>query len=113
MENQYLEREKYGNGYRKTYQEGLVSLLKSLKEQAQGKRDSYMSEMQAHPDALRKKVRQTIGWPLTESDRVLPNAQMNFVARDALADSFSRILKADSVNLRHLEIPSLTKCHNS
>ena len=84
MENQYLEREKYGNGYRKTYQEGLVSLLKSLKEQAQGKRDSYMSEMQAHPDALRKKVRQTIGWPLTESDRVLPNAQMNFVARDAL-----------------------------
>lgn len=88
MENQYLEQEKYGNGYRKTYQEGLVSLLKSLKEQAQGKRDSYMSEMQAHPDALRKKVRQTIGWPLTESDRVLPNAQMNFVARDALAEIY-------------------------
>ena len=88
MDSYYLEREKYGNGYRKTYQEGLVSLLKTLKEQAQGKRDDYMAEIQAHPDALRKKVRQTIGWPLTESDRVLPNAQMNFVARDALAEIY-------------------------
>ena len=35
MDSYYLEREKYGNGYRKTYQEGLVSLLKTLKEQAQ------------------------------------------------------------------------------
>ena len=66
----------------------MTSLLKSLKEQAQGKRDSYMSEMQAHPDAFREKVRQTLGWPLTESDRVLSNAQMHFVARDALAEIY-------------------------
>lgn len=62
MDSYYLEREKYGNGYRKTYQEGLVSLLKTLKEQAQGKRDDYMAEIQAHPDALRKKsARQLAG----------------------------------------------------
>lgn len=84
-EQYYYEREKYGNGYRKTYQEGLSHLLKSLREGAQKKRDSFMREVQAQPEHFREIVRQTLGWPLTEERRVPAQSEMHFVAKDALA----------------------------
>lgn len=88
MPEQYYEREKYGNGYRKTYQEGLNRLLESLREDAQKKRDSFMREVQAQPDRFRETVRQALGWPLTEERCGSAQSKMHFVAKDELAEIY-------------------------
>ncbi len=88
MPEQYYEREKYGNGYRKTYQEGLNRLLESLREDAQKKRDCFMSDIQTQPERFRRIVRQTLGWPLTEEKRVSAESRMHFVAKDGLAEIY-------------------------
>lgn len=88
MTERYLELEKYGNGYRKTYQEGLDSLLTALKKNTEKERNQFMMEYGANPALFREKVRQTLGWPLTLQTRTPVHSKMHFVAQDALSEIY-------------------------
>ena len=78
----YQEREKYGNGYRKTYQEGMMQLLETLQHNSAKVRSSYIQEIHENPDAFRDRVRRTLGWPLTTPVRENCNVRRSLVATD-------------------------------
>ena len=84
MENLYREREDYGNGYRKTYQSGIEGLLKRLQDASEEKRNALHEMLRQDPEAFRKMVRNTLGWPLTEDRSGVPNVRKHFVAEDSL-----------------------------
>lgn len=88
MEALYREREDYGNGFRKTYQEGLQTLLRQRQKASVEQRNMLHDQIREDPDAFRDIVRQTLGWPLTEARTGIPNVRQHFVAEDSLCEIY-------------------------
>lgn len=84
----YHEYEAYGNGYRKTYQEGLECLLKTLEIASEEKRKSYHTQICETPNEFRSRIRKTLGWPLTVEQRKYYGVRRHLVAQDILADIY-------------------------
>lgn len=79
---EYHEQEKYGNGYRRTYHDGLATLLNDLRRSSEVKRDNWANEIRTQPDQFRERVRGMLGWPLTERNMRNCQCKMSYVAQD-------------------------------
>lgn len=77
-----------GNAYRNTYHQGLEAILQRLQAESVKRRDLLLPELRLRPEAFRSRLRQTLGWPLTEPARDRPSVRTQFVASDDLADIY-------------------------
>ena len=85
---EYHEQERYGNGYRRTYQDGLASLLDNIRRNSELERDNWADEIRNRPEQFRDRVRKTLGWPLTERNRKDCRCKMCYVAKDEYGEIY-------------------------
>lgn len=86
--NLYQEKEDFGNSYRDTYQKGMFNLISKLQEKSNQERKKYEVEISENPEKFRSRIRETLGWPLTETTREKCEVKMTFVAKDDLASIY-------------------------
>lgn len=84
----YTEAANAGNGYRNVYHQGLNELLCRLQEQAETQRQDIRRMICNEPEAVRKQIRQCLGWPLTRPRQVGAQVKRQFVASDDLVDIY-------------------------
>lgn len=84
----YTEAGNAGNGYRSIYQQGLDTLLQRLQTRAEEQRHAVHEVIRTDPEAVRQKIRQLLGWPLTRSRQVGAKVKRQFVASDDMADIY-------------------------
>lgn len=65
-QNEYREESGAGNHYRTAYHQGLEALLARLQKQSDGLRKQLHKMLLERPEAFRRQIRQSLGWPLTE-----------------------------------------------
>ena len=63
---EYKERPDYGNGYRKTYIEGLETLLAARRAQCAQNRRQFIASVAEEREEYRRQYLDMLGWPLNE-----------------------------------------------
>lgn len=84
----YTEAGDTGNGYRNLYHQGLDALLQQLQTRAEVQRQMVHKELRTNPERVREKIRQHLGWPLTQPRKTDARVKRQFVASDELADIY-------------------------
>ena len=64
--NKYTEELSTGNKYRFDYLDGLTKMLNKMEEEKVSKRDEFAKGILADPEGARNKLKEMLGWPLTE-----------------------------------------------
>lgn len=80
-QNEYREESGAGNHYRTAYHQGLEALLARLQKQSDGLRKQLHKMLLERPEAFRRQIRQSLGWPLTEKREDVPTVKGNMLPR--------------------------------
>ena len=84
----YTEAGDTGNGYRNQYHQGLDALLQQLQTRAEVQRQTVHKELRTNPERVREKIRQCLGWQLTQPRKTDERVKRQFVTSDELADIY-------------------------
>ena len=87
-QNEYREESGAGNHYRTAYHQGLEALLARLQKQSDGLRKQLHKMLLERPEAFRRQIRQSLGWPLTEKREDVPTVKREYVASDETTDIY-------------------------
>lgn len=87
-QNEYREESGAGNHYRTAYHQGLEALLARLQKQSDGLRKQLHKMLLERPEAFRRQIRQSLGWPLTEKREDVPTVKREYVASDKTTDIY-------------------------
>ena len=73
----------FGNRYRRDYLNGLKRLISAQQTASQSARDAISAQILSHPEEMRARYKEMLGWPLTlPKSKELPKVQSTFVGKE-------------------------------